>query len=78
MYRNNVPSETYLIILKNLPGKALAETVLTEIGNFILDFSNCHGQGYVGAASVSGHINGLSAHTIRINPKDTLTVIVID
>ena len=50
-----------------LSGKALAETSLIEIGNFTLDITNCHGQGYDGAASVSGHINGLSAHILRIN-----------
>ena len=50
-----------------LTGKALAETILTEIGNLTLDINNCRGQGYDGAASVSGHINGVSAHIIMIN-----------
>ena len=54
-------------------GKALAETILTEIGNLTLDINNCRGQGYDGAASVSGHINGLSAHTLRINEKFVYT-----
>ena len=49
--------------------KALAETILTEIGNLTLDINNCCAQGYDGAASVSGHINGLSAHILRINEK---------
>ena len=35
-------------------GRASAETILTEIGNITLDVNNCHGQGYDGAASVSG------------------------
>ena len=54
-------------------GKALAETILTEIGNLTLDINNCRGQGYDGAASVSGHINGLSAHILRINEKAVYT-----
>ena len=56
-----------------LSGKALAETILTEIGNLTLDINNCPGQGYDGAASVSGHINGLSAHILRINEKAVYT-----
>ena len=57
----------------DLSGKALAETILTEIGNLTLDINNCRGQGYDGAASVSGHINGLSAHILRINEKTVYT-----
>ena len=30
----------------DLTGKALAETILTEIGNLALDINNCRGQGY--------------------------------
>ena len=56
-----------------LSGKALAETILTEIGNLTLDINNCRGQGYDGAASVFGHINGLSAHILRINEKAVCT-----
>ena len=56
-----------------LSGKALAETILTEIGNLTLDINNCRGQGYDGAASVSGHIKGLSAHIVRINEKAVYT-----
>ena len=52
-----------------LSGKDLAETILTEIGNLTLDINNCRGQGHDGAASVSGHINGLSAHILRIIEK---------
>ena len=56
-----------------LSGKALAETILTEIGNLTLDINNCRGQGYDGAASVSGHIKGPSAHIVRINEKAVYT-----
>ena len=52
-----------------LSGKALAETILTEIGNLTLDINNCRGQGYDGAASVSGHISDLFAHILRIKEK---------
>ena len=41
-----------------LSGKALAETVLNGIANFTLDIQNCRGQGYDGASSISGYING--------------------
>ena len=40
-----------------LTGKALAETVLTEIENLTLDINNCYGQRYDGATLVSGHFN---------------------
>ena len=64
--------EEFLVFLHcelGLTGIALAETILTEIGNLTLDINNCRGQGYDGAASVSGQINGLSAHILRINEK---------
>ena len=56
-----------------LSGKALAETVLNGITNLTLDIENCRGQGYDGASSVSGYINGLSAHILRINEKAIYT-----
>lgn len=49
--------------------KALAETVLNEIGSLTLNLGNCPEQRYNGAASVSGHIDALSVHIIRINKK---------
>ena len=52
-----------------MSGKALAETVLGRLINLGLDIRNCRGQGYDGAATVSGHINGLSAHICKINSK---------
>ena len=60
-------------------GKALPENILTEVGNLTLDINNCREQGYDGAASVSGHSNGFSAHILRINEKAyTITVTVTD
>ena len=56
-----------------LSGKALAETVLNGIANLTLDIQNCRGQGYDGASSVSGYINGLSAQILRINEKAIYT-----
>ena len=56
-----------------LSGKALVETILTDIGNLTLDINNCRGQGYYGAASVSGHISVLSVHILRINEKAVCT-----
>ena len=52
-----------------LLGKPLAETVLSGLINLGLDIRNCDGLGYDGAAAVSGHINGLSAHICKINSK---------
>ena len=49
-----------------LSGKALAETILTEIGNLTLDINNCRGRGYDGAVSVSTHI-------LKINKKAAYT-----
>ena len=56
-----------------LSGKAFAETVLNGIANLTLDIRNCLGQGYDGASSVSGYINGLSAQILRINEKAIYT-----
>ena len=56
-----------------LPGKALAETVLSGLIDLGLDIRNCLGQGYDGAAAVSGHINGLSAHICKNENKTIYT-----
>ena len=56
-----------------LSGKALAETILTEIGSLTLDINNCCGQEYHGASSVSDPINGLCANVLRINEKAVYT-----
>ena len=50
-------------------GTALFAAVLTEIGNLTLDISNCRRLGYDVAASVSGHINGISVELLRIIEK---------
>ena len=61
-----------------LSGKALAETVLNVIANLTLDIQNCRGQGYDGASSVSGYINGLSPKFFVLTRKlYTLTVTAI-
>ena len=56
-----------------MPGKALAETVLRGLINLSLDTRNCRGQGYDGAAAVSGNINGLSAYICKIYSKASYT-----
>ena len=56
-----------------MSGKALAETVLGGLIDLGLDIRNCRGQGYDGAAAVSGHINVLSAHIYKINNKAIYT-----
>ena len=54
---------------EGLAGVDLASTLLKTISNLGLDIMNCRGQGYDGAGSVAGHINGLSAHILRLNNK---------
>ena len=54
---------------EGLTGKDLSVVLLKCIGELNLDILDCVRQGYDGAGSVSGHINGLSAHILRINPK---------
>ena len=52
-----------------LSEESLAETLLTEIRYLALDISNCLVDGYDGVASVSGHVNDLSAYILKINDK---------
>ena len=56
-----------------LSGKALAETVLGGLIDLGLDIRNCRGQDCGGAAAVSGHIYGLSAHICKVNNKAIYT-----
>ena len=56
-----------------MSGKALAEKVLVGLIDLGLDIINSRGQGYDGAAAVSGHINGLFAHICKINIKAIYT-----
>ena len=56
-----------------LSAKALAKTVLGGLFNLGLDMRNFLGQGYDGAAAVSRHFNGLSAHMCKINSKAIYT-----
>ena len=53
-------------------GKALAETILVGLINSELGIRSCR-QDYNGAAAVSEHINGLSAHILKINSKAIYT-----
>ena len=56
-----------------LSGKALSETLLGAISELKLDINDCRGQGYAGAAAVSGSKNGMAAHIIKENPKAIYT-----
>ena len=56
-----------------LSGKALSETLLGAISKLKLDIKDCRGQGYGGAAAVSGSKNGMAAHTIKENLKAIYT-----
>ena len=48
-----------------LSGESLAKLLLTKISNLGLTINDCHGQGYDGAAAVSGKINGHSTHILN-------------
>ena len=56
-----------------LSGADLATTVLKTLHDLRLNVQNCRGQEYDGAGSVAGHINGLSAHILRLNEKAIYT-----
>ena len=56
-----------------LDGAGLATLVLKAINDLTLNVENCRGQGYDGAGAVAGHINGLSAHILRLNKKAIFT-----
>ena len=51
----------------------LAKLILEALDNLALPIENCRGQGYDGAGAVAGHINGLAAHILRLNPKALYT-----
>ena len=68
----------YLIILKKLAWESFRWSSSYWDWKFYSRFYQLPWQGYVGAASVSGHIDGLLTHIIRINEKNTPTVTVIN
>lgn len=56
-----------------LSGAQLSKLILDYLHELTLSISDCRGQGYDGAGSVAGHINGLSAHILKLNPKALYT-----
>ena len=52
-----------------LSGAQLAQLILEALDNLTLPIEDCRGQGYDGAGAVAGHLNGLSAHILRLNSK---------
>ena len=56
-----------------LSGADLASIILNALTKLSLNVENCRGQGYDGAGAVAGHINGLSAHILRLNKKAIYT-----
>ena len=54
-----------------LSGAQLAKLILEALDNLTLPVEDCRGQGYDGA--VAGHLNGLSAHILRLNSKALYT-----
>ena len=59
----------FLRCKSGLSGKALSETFLGAIYELKLDINDCRGQGYDGAAAVSGSKNGMAAHITKENPE---------
>ena len=56
-----------------LCGADLAKLILNALTDLSLNINDCRGQGYDGAGAVAGHINGLSAHILRLNRKAIYT-----
>ena len=55
---------------EGLSGKELYSGLYKSLtADLKLDVLDCRGQGYDGAGAVSGRINGLSAHFLKINDK---------
>ena len=59
---------------EGLSGKELYSVLYKSLtADLKLDVLDCRGQGYDRAGAVSGHINGLSAHFLKINDKAVYT-----
>lgn len=56
-----------------LSGAQLAQLLLEALNDLTLPVEDCRGQGYDGAGSVAGHINGLSAQILKLNKKALYT-----
>ncbi|XP_057299418.1 52 kDa repressor of the inhibitor of the protein kinase-like [Hydractinia symbiolongicarpus] len=64
----------FLHCSEGLSGADLFSTIMKCLKEDLgLDIMDCRGQGYDGAGSVSGHINGLSSHILRLNSKAIYT-----
>lgn len=55
--------------LTSATGEALATEITTQLKKLGFDTNNIRGQGYDGAAAMSGKVNGVQAHILRENPK---------
>lgn len=55
-----------------LKGEQLAKTTFDALSCLGISINDCRGQGY-GAGAFAGHINGLSAHLLRLNEKALFT-----
>ena len=63
----------FLHCKSGLSGKPLSETLLRAISELNLDIDDCRGQGYDGAAAISGSKNDMVAHIIKEIPKAIYT-----
>ena len=56
-----------------LSGAQMSKLILSHLQELNLPIDDCRGQSYDAAGSVAGHINGLSAQILKINPKALYT-----
>ena len=61
------------IEIKDLRGKARAETIVKTLSNFDIPLSKLRGQGYDGAAAMSGNNEGVQAHIRKLAPLAVYT-----
>ena len=54
--------------IADLSGKNLTSTIITKLSEIGIDVSKMRGQGYDGAAAMSGKLNGAQSHIRQITP----------
>ena len=60
-----------------LSGAQMSKLILDYLQELNLSIDDCRGQAYDGAGSVAGHINGLSAHILKFNPKLCILIAIV-
>ena len=60
----------------DLSGKELASTVLKNLSQIGIDVSKMRGQGYDGAAAMSGRLNGAQVHIREVIPTALMCTVL--